>query len=144
MIEEPGTLTDEQRALSWFRMVYLLDGALGRTPEEFGYMQDDLQTAWYDAMNRASQEVAACSDEPRRVDDMAKAANASFQASITPLVIVPWEDILPEYRLKWQFLIRHTANLFEWTTDEDEVEQIEMQLLDLFKEELAKIPRESP
>jgi hypothetical protein len=136
---ELKTLSDEQRVLSWHRVVYMLDVALGRSPQEFGYMPEELAAAWMESLLKAFEEVSACADSPRRIDDMAREANRTFQSCITPTAVTEWQDILPEYRLKWQFLIRHVALMFEWTADEEPIEKVESDLVDLFKEQLKQI-----
>ncbi len=140
---EPIRLTEEKAIISFLRVAYMLDAAMGMTPIEFGYMDEPVQAAWIDAYNKAREVVADAAgvDGGRKIDDLARISNHAFQCSLNSSELVAWQDILPAYRLKWQFLIRHMAIILEWTSDEDDIIHVEEQLVGMFKEHLDLIPQ---
>lgn len=140
---EPVRLTEEKSINSFFRVAYMLDAAMGLTPVEFGYLDESVQAAWFDAYTKAREVVtdAAGVEGGRKIDELASIANNAFQCSLNSNEVVKWEDILPAYRLKWQFLIRHVALILEWTSDEDDIIHVEEQLIEMFKEQFSLIPQ---
>lgn len=137
MNEDDITLDDEQQFNSFLRVNSALDSALGREPEEFEFMQPEKQGAWADAYAKAREVVAA--GDGKKFDALAKEANHAFQCSLNPQEIVEWETILPEYRLKWIFLIRQTVNILEWASDLGSIHPYEEDLVNLFRDQLAEL-----
>ena len=135
--DEPITLSDLQQFHSFLRVNSMLDSALGKVPEEYEFMQDEVRGAWVDAFQKAREVVMA--GEGKKLDGLAEQANRAFQCSLNPQEVVAWENILPEYRLKWVFLIRQMVNILEWTSDEGSIQGFEVDMSNLFREHLAGI-----
>ncbi len=131
------TLDEPQQLNSFLRVNSALDSALGREPEEFEFMQPEKQGAWADAYLKAREVVAA--GDGKKFEALAKEANHAFQCSLNPQEVVAWETILPEYRLKWVFLIRQTVNILEWASDLGSIQPYEEDLVNLFREQLAAL-----
>lgn len=131
------TLDDGQQLNSFLRVNSALDSALGREPEEFEFMQPEKQGAWADAFAKAREVVAA--GDGKKFDALARDANHAFQCSLNSHEVVAWESILPEYRLKWIFLIRQTVNILEWGSDLGSIQQYEEELVQLFRDQLAEL-----
>ncbi len=135
--EDEMTLSEAQQFHSFLRTNCMLDSALGKEPEEFEFMQQELQSAWSDAFLKAKE--AATNGDGKRFEELAEQANLAFQSSLNPQEIVPWHDILPEWRLKWVFLIRQSVNMIQWTSAEGEMRMLEEDLVQLFRDQLAEL-----
>jgi hypothetical protein len=136
-MDEPELMSDVEQFRSFLRTNSALDAALGNEPREFEFLQDEEQAAWTDAYQKAADIVPKSTG--RSWDSVAEEVNRAFQCALNPQQVVPWNDILPEYRLKWIFLIRQMVSIFEWASDESPIQHYEEQLVDLFREQLAAL-----
>lgn len=130
-------LTELQQMHSFLRTNSMLDSALGKEPEEFEFMQPELQSAWGDAFLKAREVVT--NGDGKKFEELAEESNRAFQSSLNPQEIIPWLDILPEWRLKWVFLIRQMVNIIQWTTAEGEMRPLEEDMVQLFRDQLAEM-----
>lgn len=134
------TLESDAALISWLRVNYRCDGAMGVTPQEWEELDGGIQAAWIAAFEKINQE--ATNPEPKTVGQMAEMANRTFQCTVNPNELTPWEDILPEYQIKWACLSMYVRLLLEWTTDDSPLEHYEEEMVRLFKEKIAEIPKE--
>lgn len=138
---DEATMGEGQQFHSFLRVSAMLDSALGKEPEEFEFMQPELQSAWSDAFLKAKDVVT--NGDGKKLESLAEEANRAFQCSLNPQEIVPWADILPEWRLKWVFLIRQTVNIIQWTSAEGEMRPLEEDMVQLFRDQIAE-PKGNP
>lgn len=130
--DDATRLNDAEQLNSFLRANNMMALALGDTPDEYELMDEIIRGAWFDAFVKARELVSE--GEGKTYEQLAEVANRAFQCSLNSQSVVPWDDILPEYRLKWGYLIRHTLTLLEWTSDEGPIEAFESQLVEMFRQ----------
>lgn len=144
-VAEAEGLEGNQAFAVWMRCGARFDSILGVEMVQLAYADDREQQAWLAAFESTIQAIPLMASEAKGGSrkELAKQINRGFQVMLHPGQLVAWEMILPEFRLKWEFFVRAAELILGYIADDGPIEHYEIELAELFRSELALLPKEA-